>query len=85
MMVLIIFPVGAVLKNLPADARAVGSIPGMGRSPGERTGNSLQYYCLEKPMPRGDWQAAVREVTASGTQLSMRAHLLSNLNYKSQN
>ena len=37
--------VGSV-KNLPANAGDVGSIPGSGRSPGERNGNSLQYSCL---------------------------------------
>ena len=30
-----------------------GSIPGLGRSPGEGNGNPLQYYCLENPMDRG--------------------------------
>ena len=40
-----------VVKNLPpsaADARDLGSIPGLGRSPGERNGNPLQDSCLEK-------------------------------------
>ena len=32
-----------------------GSIPGLGRSPGEGNGNLLQYYCLENPMGRGAW------------------------------
>ena len=32
-----------------------GSIPGLGRSPGEGNGNPLQYYCLENPMYRGAW------------------------------
>ena len=32
-----------------------GSIPGLGRSPGEGDGNPLQYYCLENPMDRGAW------------------------------
>ena len=32
-----------------------GSIPGLGRSPGEGNGNPLQYDCLENPMDRGDW------------------------------
>ena len=31
------------------------SIPGFGRSPGERNGNPLQYSCLESPMDRGAW------------------------------
>ena len=32
-----------------------GSIPGLGKSPGEGNGNPLQYYCLENPMDRGAW------------------------------
>ena len=45
-----------VVQNQPADAgdmRDVGSIPGSGRSPGEKNGNLLQYSCLENPMDRG--------------------------------
>ena len=45
------FPGGAVVKNLPTnarDTRDVGSIPGSGRSPGEGNGNPLQYSCLGK-------------------------------------
>ena len=45
-----------VVKTLPANAgdiRDVGSIPGSGRSPGERNGYPLQYSCLENPMDRG--------------------------------
>ena len=62
-----------VVKNLPAsagDIRDVGSIPGSGRSPGERHGNPLQYSCLENPMDRGAWQAAVHRVTKSRTRLN---------------
>ena len=50
------------VKNLPAsagDIRDAGSIPGLGRSAGEGHGNPLQYPCLENPMDRGAWQAAV--------------------------
>ena len=49
------FPHGSVVKNLSANARDlgdVGSIPGLGRSPGEGNGNPPQYPCLEKPMDR---------------------------------
>ena len=42
-----------------------GSIPGLGRSPGEGNGNSLQYSCLENPMDGGAWQATVHGVTKS--------------------
>ena len=56
------FPGGSVVKNPPADARDTESIPGSGRSPGEGNGNPLQYSCLENPMDRGDWWAAVQGV-----------------------
>ena len=44
-----------VVKNLPVNAgdiRDAGSIPGLGGSPGDGHGNSLQYSCLENPMDR---------------------------------
>ena len=63
------FPGGSVVKNLPANARDVGSVPTLGRSPGERNGNPLQYSCLENPMDRGAWQTTLHRVT-SQTQLS---------------
>ena len=37
------------------NAGDLGSIPGLGRSPGEGNGNPLQDYCLENPMDRGAW------------------------------
>ena len=48
--------VALVVKNLPeneGDARDTNSIPGLGRSPGGRHGNPLQYSCLENSMDRG--------------------------------
>ena len=51
-------PDDSVEKNLPANAEDsgdVGSIPGLGRSPGEGNGNPLRYSCLENPMDRGAW------------------------------
>ena len=51
------FPGGAVVKNLPANAGDVGSIPGLGRPPGGGNGTLLQYSCLENTMDRGAWQA----------------------------
>ena len=56
-------------KNLPADARDAGSIPGLGRSLGEGNGNPLQYSCLENPMDRGVWWATDDGVIQSRTRL----------------
>ena len=47
-----------LIKNLPAragDVRDSGSVPGLGRSPGGRHGNPLQYSCLENPKDREAW------------------------------
>ena len=56
------FSGGSVVKNLPANAGDVDSIPGLRRSPGEGNGNPLQYSCLENPIDRGAWQATVHGV-----------------------
>ena len=62
------FSGGSLVKNLPANAGGMVSIPGSGRSPGEGNGNPLQYSCLRNPMDRGAWQATVHRVTKeSGT------------------
>ena len=45
-----------------------GSIPGLGRSPGEGQGNPLQYSCLDNPMDRGAWWATVYKVSKSWTR-----------------
>ena len=66
-------PGGAVVKNPSADALDSGSIPGLGRSPGEGNGNPLQYSCLGNPTDRGAWWATVRGVTKSRTRLSTHA------------
>ena len=50
------------VKNPPANARDTGLIPGLGRPPGEGTGNPLQYSCLGNPLDRGTWWATVYEV-----------------------
>ena len=57
-----------MVKNPPAnagDARDAGLIPGSGRSPGVGNRSPLQYSCLENPMDRGAWQAAVHGVAES--------------------
>ena len=58
-----------VIKNPPANAediRDMGSIPGLGRYPGGRHGNPLQYSCLMNPIDREVWQATVHRVIKSG-------------------
>ena len=68
-----------MVKNPPVKAGDAGSIPGSGRSPRGGNGNPLQYSCLEDPMDKGAWQAAVHRVTQSGIQLkqfSMQAGAL---------
>ena len=47
-------------KKSACIAGAVSSIPGSGRSPGEESGNALQFSYVENPMDRGDWQAIVQ-------------------------
>ena len=60
----------SVVKKPPANAGAVGSIPGSGRSPGEGNGNPLQHFCIGNPTDRGAWQATVHGVAKSQTRLS---------------
>ena len=62
-----ILPGDSVVKNLPANAGDMGSIPGWGRSPGEGNDNPLQYSCLENPMDRGARWATVHGVAKSWT------------------
>ena len=63
-------PGGSVGKESACSAGDPGSIPGSGRSPGEGNGNPLQYPCLENPMNRGAWWAAVHGVKKSRARLS---------------
>ena len=64
------FQVALMVENPAAgvgDVGDVGSIPGLGRSPGERNGNLLQYSCLENPVDCGGWQATVHGVAELDT------------------
>ena len=65
------FPGGSVGKESACNARDLGSVPGLGRSPGEGNGNPLQYSCLENSMDRTAWWAIVHGVTKSQTRLSV--------------
>ena len=71
-----------MVKNPPANAgdiRDVGSIPELGRSPGEGHDNPLQYSCLENPMDRGAWKITIHGVTKSQTSLKQPRTKQSNI------
>ena len=57
-------------KNLLASAGDASSIPGLGRSTGERNGNPHQYSCLGNSMDSGAWWATVHRVAKSQKRLS---------------
>ena len=64
------FPGGSEVKESACNAGDLGSIPGLGRSPGEGNGNPLHYSGLENPMDRGAWWATVHGFAKSRTRLS---------------
>ena len=64
------FPSGSVVKNLPANAGDMGSIPGLGSSPEEGNGNLLQYSWLGNPMNRRTWPATIHGIPKSRIWLS---------------
>ena len=75
-------------KNPPAnagDARDMGSIPGLGKSPGVGNGCPPQYSCLENSVDRGAWQATAHAAAASQTQLSTHTHTVNSINVQSCN
>ena len=59
------FPGGSEVKASACNAGDLGLTPGSGRSPGEGNGSPPQYSCLENPMDRGTWRAAVHAVAKS--------------------
>ena len=61
------FPGGSDSKESARKAGDLGSVPGLGRSPGEGNGNPVQYSCLENSMDRGAWQAIVHGVAKNQT------------------
>ena len=66
--------VSLVVKNLLAntgDTRSEGLIPGLGRSPGKRHGNPLQYSYLQNPRDRGAWWGTVHSIAKSQIQLKL--------------
>ena len=66
----LVLPCGSEGKVSAYNARDPGSIPRLGRSPGEGNGNPLQYSCLENPMDRGARWSAVHGVATSWALLS---------------
>ena len=71
-----------MIKNAPASAGDVGSMPGWGRSPGEGNGNSLQYSCLGNLVNRGAWWATVHGVSKNWTQLNNNNNTTAKLIYQ---
>ena len=71
------FPGSTVVKKLLANARDasnVGSIPGLGRFPGEGNTNPFQHFCLGNPMDRETWWVIVHRVAESETTEHTHTH-----------
>ena len=63
-----------MVKNLPVNARYLGSITGSGRSSGEENGNPFEYSCMGNPMDRGAWWATVHELQESDMTYQLNNH-----------
>ena len=71
------FPGGSEVKASACNVGDLGSIPGLGRFPGEGNGNPLQYSCLENPMDWGAWWATVHRVANHGYARNSRTSVCS--------
>ena len=69
------FPGGSDGEVSVCNAGDPGSIPGLGRFPGEGNGSPLQYSCLENPMDTGAWQATLHGVTKEGDITEVTEHV----------
>ena len=65
--------VAQLVKYLPVMQETQVQFLGLGRYPGEGNGNPLQYSCLENPMDRGAWQAAVHGIARVGHDLATKS------------
>ena len=63
-----------MVTNLPGNAGDMDSIPGLGRSPGEGNGDSLQYPCLKISKVSGAWQAIVHGVAKVSDKTEHTVH-----------
>ena len=77
------FPGGSDGKEFACNAQDLSSVPGSGRSPGERNVNTLQYSCLDNSTERGAWWATVHAVAESDMteRLTLHFQYISNLIY----
>ena len=66
------FPGSSVGKESACSAEDPGLTPGLGRSPGEGNGNTLQYPCLENPVDRKSWWATIHGVARVGHDLATK-------------
>ena len=83
-----IFPGSSEVKASAGNAGDLGSISGLGSSPGAGNGNPLKYSCLENSMDGGDWQATVHGIAKSQTCEQLHwftGQTNSQKNYASQN
>ena len=64
------FPDGTVVKNLPANVGDMGSIPRLGRFPGEGNGNPLEDSCLGNTIDRGAWRATLGSMKPNRVTMS---------------
>ena len=67
---------------MPVNAGDLGSVLGLGRSPGEENGNPLQYSCLGYRTDRGAWQATVHGVAKSQETIQKLNNIIRENNLK---